>query len=459
MLKRKIVCIGAGSRYFEDVLGELAVTKELAGSHVMLYDINAERMATIMKVGRRIVAETEADLSLDSTTNLSRALDGAHFAISSVGVHGFSFEHHKKDSDIAAKFGVIHTTGDTVGPAGLSQGLRIVPIYLKIARAMEKYCPNVILLQHSNPMAVICRAIRKYTRINVIGYCHNVANDIHAFAETLGIPEKELEVVIAGVNHMNWMLSIRHNGKNLYPELIRRMRARKSPQRHIFALEAYETLGIFPVAGDRHIIEFFPHSRRPTPPGGTRHLHYGLTPRSEWIKSYIAKGGHSWKWERLKQRAEGKRPLAIPTPDGMSPEAMGYQIRAMAFGNEILQYVNVPNAGSVTNLPDWAITEPKCIIGSHGARPIFVGELPPAAARWSLAQIYAHELTVDAAAEGSRDKAIAALACDPMIRDFREAVTLFDALVAAHGDWLKPFRKKPADKRYWPTIKAPVPID
>ena len=456
MADRKIVCIGAGSRYFEDVLAELAVTKELAGTKVMLYDINAERMATIMKVGRRILSETEADLSLDSTTDLARALEGANFAISSIGVHGFSLEHHKKDCDVAAKFGIIQTTGDTVGPAGLSQGLRIVPIYLKIARAMEKYCPNVILLQHSNPMAVICRAVRKYTKINVIGYCHNVINDIRDFASCLGIPESELEVVIAGPNHMNWMLGIRHNGKDVYPELIRRMRACKSPRKHIFALETYETLGIFPIGGDRHIIEFFPHARRADKP---RNLPYGQTPRSTWINSYLEKGCHTWKWERLKKRAAGKLPVAIPTLDKMSPEAMGNQVRAMAYGKPILQYVNAPNAGAVPNLPDWAVIELKSVIGSHGARPVFVGELPAAAARWSLAQIYAHELTADAAAEFSREKAIAALACDPMIRDFREAVHVFDALVAAHGDWLKPFRKKPGEKRYWPAIPYRVPID
>jgi alpha-galactosidase len=456
MTQRKIVCLGAGSRYFEDVIAEIAVTPELAGSAIVLFDIDAKRMGTIMKVGQRILGKTSADLTLDSTRDLARALDGADFAISSIGVHGPGLQYHKTDCDVAGRFGVIQTTGDTVGPAGLSQGLRIIPIFVHIAKTMERYCPKAILLQHSNPMNPICRAITKYTKINVIGYCHNVIGDVHYFAKVLEVPAAELEVNIAGPNHMNWMLGIRHNGRDVYPELARRLRARKSPDKHLFAMEVYDLMGIYPIGGDRHMIEFFPHSRRATKP---RNLEYGLTWRSDYIVSAQATDRLTKKLRDLALRAAGKLDVRIPTRETMSPEAMGSQLRAMTSGPEIIHFVNTPNRGAVPNLPEWAVIELKAAIGSTGARPIYAGELPPQAARWSLAQIYAHELTVDAAVEGSRRKAIQALAADPMIRDFHEAEEVFDALVKGQGDRLKRFRRKAGEGLYRAKATGKVPID
>ena len=121
---------------------------------------------------------------------------------------------------------------------------------------------------------------------------------------------------------------------------------------------------------------------------------------------------------------------------------MGYQIRALTQGPDMVHVVNVPNRGAVPNAPDWAVLEMKCVVGQHGARPAYVGEIPPMAARWTLPQIYAHELMVEAAVEKSRTKALQALACDPMVCDFVEPEKILNALVQAQGDRLEAFRAK-----------------
>lgn len=437
-MNRKIVLIGAGSRYFEYVLGELATTPELAGCSVALYDINKERMDLIFQVGKRIVEKTKADLKLSSTTQMARALDGADFAISSIGVHGPGASWHKLDSEVCARFGIIHTTGDTVGPSGFSQGLRLIPIYLRIAEAMKKLCPNVILLNHSNPMNPICRAVIKATGINTIGYCHNVAGGIHYFAKILGIPANEIEVTVAGPNHMNWLLEIRHLGRDVYPELKRRLLQSKPERGQMFACDVLRLLDLFPVGGDRHMIEFFPHAREARTPAELRY-------QMEWRADMIAKQGRlakeiSKKPDELALRAKGELPPWIPSKP--SPESMGQQIRAMALGIEKVHYVNIPNRGAISNVPDWAVVELKGVVGSYGARPLFVGDLPPQAARWSLATIYSQELMVDAAIERSREKALMGLACDPMMINFTEVEKVFDAIVKAQGDRLADFRKR-----------------
>ncbi len=434
-MKRKIVLIGGGSPYFETVIGELALEKQLAGSSVVLYDVNPGPMRLIRTIGKRVLEMTGADLKFSMTTDPARALDGADVAISSIGVHGPDARWHMRDCEVCVDFDIIHTTGDTTGPAGLSQGLRIIPIYMQIARFMEKHCPEAILLQHSNPMNPICRAITKYSRINAIGYCDATKRDIDWFGEMLGIDRNELEVTIAGPNHMCWLMALEHHGRNVYPELKRRILKGKPQERYTLVREMLHLLDVIPIAGDRHIVEFFPHARVPT---DETDLPYGCVGRAISIREgRLAKALRGEPTE-VQLKAAGKQ--KIPRPR-RAAEAMGRQVCAILFGPPVVHYVNTTNRGAVTNLPDWANIECKAVVGSGGARPIHAGTLPLQAARWSLAQIHTQELMVDAAVEGSRQKALMALACDPMMQNFHEVEPLFDAIVAAQGPRLVRFRK------------------
>ena len=432
----KIALLGAGSHFFESVFLELGQTPELHGAEVVLFDIDTERMLLIDQVGRRISDHYKADFRISMVADLPRALAGADIAIASIGVHGPATAWHKADVEAVARLGIMQTTGDTVGPSGFSQGLRIIPIFLNLAREMEKYCPDCILLNHSNPMGAICRAVTKYSKIKIIGYCHNVIQSLPIFAGLLGVPANELDFLVGGVNHMDWLLSLRHQGRDVYPELKRKIRETDSPKGQQFTKDLLEVMDLFMMGGDRHIIEFFPHARLANDP---KAIPYGLKWRSDMISENLLSEELTRGAAELTARADGSKPLYIPKH--LTPEAMGQQIKALKMGPDIVHVVNIPNEGAIPNLPPWALVELKAVIGQHGARPVYVGDLPPQAARWTLAQIYAHELTIEAAAEGSRAKAIQALACDPMVRDFHEARAILDALVEAQGDRLAPFRK------------------
>ncbi len=431
----KIVLLGAGSLFFEAVIIEIARTPELYGADVVLYDIDEERMKLIEQVGRRLSDHYKGGLNITTTTDRARALDGADAAVASIGVHGHGQKWHQKDVEAVAKFGIMQTTGDSVGPSGISQGLRIIPIFVDIARDMERYCPDCHLLNHSNPMGAICRAVTKATSIKTIGYCHNVINDFSVFAKTLGVEKSELDVVVAGVNHMTWLLEMRHKGKDVYPDFKKRFLAEEPAAPRLFTRELLETTGLYMVGGDRHIIEFFPHARRPTTPA---EIPYQMDWRSDMIKKNLLNAELSMGSAKLAQRASGEIPLILPKL--LSPEAMGLQIRSLLLGPDKVHIVNIPNNGAVTNLPPWALIELKAVVGMQGAKPVFVGELPTVAARWTLAQIYAHELVVDAAIEGSREKAIQALASDPMIRDFKEAREVLDGMIVAQDGRLDRYK-------------------
>lgn len=431
----KIAYIGAGSHFFELVSIEIAQTPELRGATIALYDIVHEPMVLIRDVGRRLSDHYGAELTFEICRELGEALDGADAVISSIGVHGPAQQWHKLDVEAVATLGIMQTTGDSVGPTGISQGLRIIPPYLELARAMEKYCPDSVLLNHSNPMGAICRAISKYSKIRVIGYCHNVANALDKFATLLDVDAAELDPVVAGVNHQVWLLSLRHRGVDVYPRLREKLHETEDHPDRRFTLELLDLMGLYLLGGDRHIIEFFPHARVPQRP---EEIGYGLKWRRDMITEKLLSEELTKNAQDLAKRASGESPLFLRTK--LSPEAMGQQIRALRFGPDMVQIANVPNQGAVTNLPPWAVIEMKCIVGQHGAHPVHVGELPAQAARWTLAQIYAHELMIEAAAEGSRAKALQALACDPMVRNFREASQILDVLVEAQEDRLAAFR-------------------
>lgn len=425
----KITLLGAGSLFFEGVIIEIARTPELHGAQLMLHDIDAERMALIEQVGRRISEHFKAGLQIESTLERARALDGADVAIASIGVHGHNKVWHYADVKAVADFGIMQTTGDTVGPSGISQGLRIIPIFVDIARDMDRYCPGAYLLNHSNPMGPVCRAVAKTSNVPIIGYCHNVAGGLRTFAKVLGVHHSELDVVVAGVNHMVWVLRMHHGSVDVYPEFKKRFLAAPPEPTRMFTRELLELTDLYMVGGDRHIIEFFPHARKADKP---ENIPYEMDWRAAMVKRKKLDAELNQDASTLGERAAGTVPLKIH--EEMSPEAMGLQIKALLQGPDKVHVVNLPNAGAVSNVPDWALIELKSVVGPQGARPVAVGEIPTVAARWTLAQIYAHELLVDAGIEGSREKAIQALACDPMIRDFDEAKAILDAMIKAQGD-------------------------
>jgi len=439
----KIVFVGAGSLFFEGVAVEIAAAPELHDATISLFDPDAVRLDLIQRVTLRISAHFGANLTVVKAESLAQALEGADVVISSIGVHGPGQSWHQLDVEAVAPLGIMQTTGDTVGPTGISQGLRLIPLYIHLAREMERYCPNAWLLNHSNPMGPICRAVSKFSKIRVIGYCHNVVYTLRRFAEFLNVKEKDLDAVVAGVNHQVWLLSLIHKGKDALPQL-RDILANLTDSQLIdrrFTLELLDLTGLYLLGGDRHVLEFFPHARKPAEP---KDIGYNLKWRRDMITENLLSAELSKGAADLGKRASGEAPLVFP--EGVSPEAMGHQVTALLNGPDIVHVVNLPNEGAVPNAPPWAVLEMKAVIGMNGARPVHVGELPPVAARWTLAQIYAHELLVDAAAEQSRYKAIQALACDPMVKDFSEPEKILDALVAVQGERLAAFRAHPKER-------------
>ncbi len=454
MASKKIVCLGGGSVYFVRALPDLLLSKDLAGSQIVFYDIDGEKIEKMRAAVQRLTEAAGTGFKVSATLDLARAVDGADFAISSIGGSGaevtpdvYSSYYHNCDVYIPAKYGIHQVVADTCGPGGMMMALRAIPAYLHICREMEKRCPNVVLLNHSNPMGVLCRAMRKYTSINFIGICHGVQHGICCAAETLGVPPQELECVWIGTNHYYWFTKIVHKGKDLYPELMRRMAAKPAHPGREMSTKLSQIYGyqiVYPE--DDHIYEFYSLATQVKDPAA---LPYGLE-----------KCGHYQKYDEQKP---APKPIPV-TPeirkefmaryqvildevnlpkqqsDLITGEGLGTLVSAMAHGRRQTAIVNIPNNYLIPNLSPTAVVEVEAVTDSTGVRGIQVGDAP-IHLKGILEKRFAwQELVADAGIKGDRNLALQAVLIDEMAIQAEKAQAMLEELLTASKDLLPQFK-------------------
>jgi len=455
MANKKIVCLGGGSLYFTSCLPDLLLCEDLGGSEIVLYDIDAEKVELMADVARRLAEQAATGFRVRSTIDLADAVDGADFAVSSIGGSGaevsrnvYGSYYHYCDIRIPAKYGIEQVIGDTCGPAGLMMGLRAIPVYIDICREMEKRCPNAILFSHSNPMAVLCRAMNKYTDINVIGVCHGVQAGIGQAAELLGVERTELECKWVGTNHYYWLTSIRHKGKDVYPELMRRLGEGPADKRGQMCARLSRIYGYAVLyQTDSHAWEFYPFA---TSVRGISDLPYDL--EEEAIEfgnapdnvvrppSEATPQDREEFFRKYREILDGAK-LPPERPHPLFGESTGGIISAIAHGRREIAILNIPNRGAIANLPPTAVVEVEAVTDSQGVRAIQTDEAP-LHLKGILEKRFAwHELVVDAAVKGDRNLALQALLIDEMAILPEKADEMLTELLAASRDLLPQFNR------------------
>ena len=461
MPSKKIVCLGGGSLYFRDVLADLMTKEGLKGSEIVLYDIDIERAELMAKCGRRLSDLAGANFKIYAAKNLTEAIDRADFVIANIGGAGgeggsyYESKVHTQDLLISARYGIFQVVGDTAGPAAMMAGFRSIPIYLNICREMEKCCPNAILINHANPMAILCRAMNKYTNLrSIIGICHGVQAGIEYIAKILETPPQELDVTWIGTNHYYWFTKIYHKGKNIYPELRKRTLSLEPDKDKILSTKLSQIYGYqITYPEDDHIIEFYPFLAQVK---DGAHLPYNLAQshHGKNVTEMYAQHGLGGKPRRkitekkptrktiLKEFRDFLNKATLPKKDEdwLRGEDVGRLIEAIARGERHIHIVNIPNRGVVSNLPDTAVLEMEGVTDSHGIRGIHIGEAP-LALRGLLQKIIAwQELVVDAGVKGDKNLALQALMLDEMAILPEKAEAMLEELLANSKKFLPQFK-------------------
>src|SRR4051812_6588180 len=221
----RIVIVGGGSRQWGPKLcADILTTPSLADATIVLQDIDEDALPPIAALCERIGREVGAHATIEGTTDRRRALEGADFVAVTISTGGFTSMAH--DLDIPARYGVRQSVGDTCGPGGINRSLRNIPVLLDIARDMEEQCPDAWLLNLTNPMTCLTRAINKETSIKAVGLCHEVVIMSWIVAIALGVPADETDFAISGVNHLPWITELTVRGEDGFTALRRALAER-----------------------------------------------------------------------------------------------------------------------------------------------------------------------------------------------------------------------------------------
>jgi alpha-galactosidase len=426
----KITIIGAGSVVFANrLISDVLSYPELENTTFSLTDIDAIRLQTAEKMAKTLVEQYGNKAKVESSLDRKQALRDADYVLNliQVGMH----EATLLDFEIPKKYGLKQTIADTLGVGGIFRALRTIPVMLDICRDMEEVCPDALLLNYTNPMAMLILAIQKATSIKSVGLCHSVQNTANDLASYLNIPVNELDYKVAGINHMAWFLELKHKGKDLYPALFKAMETEEIFNKDKVRFEMLRRLNYFVTESSEHMSEYTPY----------------FIKRDSLIKKfdipideYIRRSERNLeRFAEMKRKIENGESFTVEE----SHEYGAPIIHSIETGTNRVIWGNVMNTNLITNLPSNACVEVPCLVNKGGIQPTHVGELPPQLAAMNMTNINVQQLTVEAALTGNIDYVYQAVMLDPhtsSVLSLDEMWAMTRELIDAHGDSLPKFK-------------------
>jgi alpha-galactosidase len=432
--KLRVVLLGGASITWLPVFArDMAQAREMEGGTLVLMDTDAKGLATMAQFARKAFADAGRAIGVETTTDLKDSLRGADFVINSVLVGGHAT--WKKELDLILKYGLSHPKGMSVGPGGLIMGVKQIQFVVDVAHMMEEVCPRAWLLNFSNPMQALTLALQRHTKIKTLGLCHGFRHTIRLWANRLGIPEQELYFEAGGVNHFEFVLKLEHNGKDMFPTLLKSFEDSEKATGYTgesVTKECYKLFGAWPTNFDIHVIEYLPWFIRK----GVDMKQFHLEQNS--IDNRMK--DRDKRWGEINEYLTGKKTLKETVPDKHS-EHLDKIIDGIASNTPTVFYVNVTNRGYIRNLSDDVCVEVPVVLGHDGYIGCSIGNLPPGAAELSAVHGAVQNWVVEAAMTGSRAACVKALSLDPMCYSLslEERTRLVDELIDMNRAYLPRF--------------------
>ena len=430
----KITFLGAGSTVFvRNVIGDCLVTDVLRDATYSLYDIDPQRLDDSHQMLSNINhnandgrATFKTYIGLDQ---LDQALEGADFVINAVAVGGYE-PSTVIDFEIPKKYGLRQTIADTLGIGGIFRALRTLPVFDQFADAMERVCPDAWFLNYTNPMSILTGYMQRYRKIKTVGLCHSVQVCVPHLLKSLEMEyTPDIEETIAGINHMAWLLSVKKDGQDLYPEIRRQTEKLGVPDDDRVRFEMMDTFGYYVTESSEHNAEYLPYFIKSSHPELIEQ--YNI-PLDEYLRRCVRQ---IEDWNGMRESLTQDADLSHER----THEYGSYIIEAMVTNEPIKIGGNVLNTGLITNLPRNACVEVPCLIDKSGVQPLYVGDLPEACAALNSSNINVHLLTIEAYRSKKRADVYRAALLDPHTSaelTIEEIKSLCDDLLEAHADYL-----------------------
>ena len=437
----KITFLGAGSTVFaRNVLGDCMCTPSLCQAEIALYDIDAKRLEKseiILKAINKNVNLSRAQIKTYlGVEQRKEALRNADFVINAIQVGGYD-PCTIMDFEIPKKYGLRQTIGDTLGIGGIMRGLRTIPVMRDFARDMEEVCPDTLFLNYTNPMAILTGYMQRYTKIRTVGLCHSVQVCSETLLKGLDMEDK-LEgrsELIAGINHMSWLLEIRdRDGKDLYPEIKERALKKNAGEKHndMVRYEYIKHLGYYCTESSEHNAEYNPFFIKSKYPELIERFNI---PLDEYPRRCI-KQIEGWENEKNNILQNGK------ITHERSHEYASYIMEAVVTNQPIKIGGNVLNTGLIDNLPADSCVEVPCLVDARGIHPCHVGRLPVQLAAMIMTNVNVQLMAIEAAHTKKRENIYQAAMLDPHTcaeLSIDDIVAMCDELIEAHGEYMKDY--------------------
>ena len=434
----KIAFIGAGSFGFtRKLVKDVLSFPAFQDATIALMDIDETRLDYIRQACEKIVRAGGYGAKVEATTDRRAALDGADGVIITILAGGIDVWRH--DIEIPARYGVDINVGDTRGPSGIFRALRTIPVMLDILADIESVCPDATVLNYTNPMAMLIRAMQENTKVAISGLCHSVQGTASMLARWIGAPDEEITYTCAGINHQAWYLDFLWNGKDAYPLIREAVAKPEIYNEEQVRNEMFIHLDYYVTESSGHASEYVAWFRK----------------RPDLIEKYCTHGtgwnpGHhaailaSYESRADSWRGDMEAWLAADEVDlARGQEYAAYIFNAIFGDNEMFKFNgNVRNTGLIDNLPAGCCVEVPVLASSRGLEPIHVGPLPGHLAIINHTSAGCEELAVEASLEGDPRKVFHAVCLDPLtsaVLSMQEIKDMTDEMLARNADYLPQF--------------------
>lgn len=439
-IMKKIAVIGAGSFNFtRAIVRDIFSFPALSDSAIELVDIpeGEEKMEAARLVIQKMIDEGGYKGTVHSGFDRRAALEGADGVL--ITIRSDKPEVWAKDLTIPEKYGVTYSVGDTRGPAGIFRFLRSAPILREICRDIEELCPNALVLNYANPMAMLCRYLQGETSLNVTGLCHSVQGTSEMLAQWLGADMKDITYLCAGINHQAFYLDYKWKGEDAYPLIRKLLENEEYYNKELVRNEMFLNLGYYPTESSGHNSEYNAWFRK----------------RPDLIEKYCTHGtgwnpGHTnFSIGEIAKRdaargEEMRKMLDSPIDLKRGHEYAAYIFNAVFGDGELFEFNgNIRNFGLIDNLPYGACVEVPVLASKYGLKAMHVGDMPRQLAAIINTNAQVEELAVEGCIEGDKTKIFHAVLNDPLtaaVCSMREAKALTDELFEANREYLPQFK-------------------
>lgn len=443
MSGRRIAFIGAGSTIFmRNIVGDALLTPALADSHFALMDIDTRRLAESQTVAEAMIKTVGTGATVSIHTNRRSALDGADFVVTAFQVGGYK-PCTVTDFEIPKQYGLRQTIADTLGVGGIMRALRTVPVLWDVAEDMAAVCPDALMMQYVNPMAINTWGLTaRYPQIKQVGLCHSVQNTVAELAHDLDIPQDRFRYRVAGVNHVAFFLRLEEaladgSHRELYPLLRAGYEAGQLPKPPLLMprcankvrYEVMQHLGHFCTESSEHLAEYVPWFIK----RGREDL---ITEFSIPLDEYPTRCEEQVAaWQAQAADLQAAASVNVTRSHEFAADIMN----AIVSDQPYVAYGNLPNRGQLPQLPDSAAVEGPCLVDANGIQPTVIDDIPPQLVALMRTQINVQELTVRALLDENPEHLVHAAMLDPHTAaelDLRQIRALVTDLLRAHGEWV-----------------------